>query len=79
MQRKPFPKVNNGPQKWKLVRTDGLARETISDRLVAENIANHDEAKVMLQALRDCCAYDSSVWYQIYEQEKPLYVFNPSW
>jgi hypothetical protein len=47
----------------KIVCTDNFARETVADRLVAENIANVEECRVMVDALQKTCISGGPHWY----------------
>lgn len=48
----------------KIIWTDGYARETIADRLVAENVPEV-YAGIMLEALKKHYKYDESNWFRI--------------
>jgi hypothetical protein len=56
----------------KIIRTDIFNRESRTDYLVASNIENKEEARIMLSALRDASSYDSSDWYVLVEDEYRL-------
>ena len=58
---------------WKIIQTDGYARETVAERLLAENIFLENDAIVMLEALRSQNIRDESVWYEIVPQDHVLW------
>jgi len=62
----------------KIVRVDNYDRETRSERLVAENIRNDREAKIMLQALREDPEREDQDWFSVKPDEYVLYVFDPT-
>lgn len=64
-------------QLYKIVWTDNLARETINDKLVAENIRSEEEAKTMLDALQAKCTTSGEAWYKLQKQEEPIYTWKP--
>jgi hypothetical protein len=48
----------------KIIAVDNYARESVADRLVAENIKSEEEGNIMLDALR--AKYSgTSTWYAI--------------
>ena len=49
----------------KIIAVDNYARETVADRLVADNITIPSEAKIMLDALQKTCGRASSIWYHV--------------
>lgn len=49
----------------KIVWCDNFDREYISERVVAENIANDHEANIMLKALRATCSMHDANWYKL--------------
>lgn len=55
----------------KIVCTDNYARETVADRLIADNIKSEPEAKTMVDAL-NAARYDSD-WYVIKADADPLW------
>lgn len=61
----------------KIVCTDNFARETQSERFVAENIRNEREAKIMLDALRKTCTDHEPDWYKLVPDDYVLYRFEP--
>jgi hypothetical protein len=60
-------------QKWKIIWVDGFGRESVPERLVAENISNKREADIMLAALTESCSGDESQWYRIVENDRKLW------
>lgn len=64
-------------QLYKIVWTDNFNRDCISDKLVAENIRSEEEAKIMLEALRDECTTYGEAWYKLQKQEEPIYTWKP--
>ena len=62
----------------KIVRTDNFAREHISERLVAENIQNKEEAEVMIGALIDkLTSHSGPNWYKLVDDDYKLHEFEP--
>lgn len=48
---------------FKIVRIDNYARETVAEKLVAENIANETEAKLMCEALQSYPCRSHNDWF----------------
>lgn len=49
----------------KIIWTDGFNRESVADKLVAENVREH-EGKIMIKALESACkGGDESDWYML--------------
>ena len=57
----------------KIIRADNFARESRPESLVAENIRNEEEAKLMLEALQATCHPDDSIWYRLVEDNHILW------
>jgi hypothetical protein len=57
----------------KIIWKDGYDRENRAERLVAENIRNDEEAKVMLEALQETCKRDESNWYLLKKDDYVLW------
>lgn len=53
----------------KIIGTDNLARETVADHLVAENIRSLEFATIMCKAINDlyCKSDDSPTFYRVVE------------
>ncbi len=60
-----------------LVWTDNFDRETMSERVVADNIASEKEADIMLTALRDTCNEHQDNWYKLEDDKYILRTFEP--
>lgn len=56
----------------KIIRCDNFARENQPEHLVAENIENEREAKVMLEALQAMCTDNGPNWYRLVEDDYRL-------
>lgn len=61
----------------KIICVDNFNRETVSDRLVADNIKNSTEANLMIEALKGTCSVQGSHWYKLVQDDYKLYVFEP--
>lgn len=63
---------------FKIRGISNFALETVSDQLVAENIASKEHADAMCQAMREKFSGDQATyWYEVVPQEKELYKFEP--
>ena len=63
----------------KIIAADNYARETVSDILIAENIANAEYAQVMCDALNAKFGGDYALrFYRVQPDEYVLYVFDPT-
>ncbi len=52
----------------KIIAVDNFARETVADRLVAENVSD-TEGQIMVRALRATCHGTSSTWYELKDDD----------
>lgn len=57
----------------KIVCIDNFDRETHAHRLVASNISNKEEARLMLDALQATCDDRGSDWYVMKEDDYTLW------
>lgn len=57
----------------KIVCVDNYARESIADRLVAENIALKDEADAICESLNENAGNDSNYFYKVVEDDYRLW------
>lgn len=56
----------------KIICMDNFARETIADRVVAENVKPGVEADAMLRGLIDTCWPNGPNWYKLVEDDYKL-------
>jgi hypothetical protein len=61
----------------KIICIDNLARESVSDRLVADNITSSHEADIIIKALLATCTNEGSHWYKIVDDNYKLWEFLP--
>lgn len=61
----------------KIVRIDNYARETVSEKLVAENIQYQGDADVMLKALQENPKKGDEYWYKIEQDDYQLHTWEP--
>lgn len=61
----------------KIFWTDNFARDTVSERLVADNIGNELEGKIMLKALQSTCTSAGSSWYRSAKDDEQPYKWEP--
>jgi hypothetical protein len=64
---------------FKIIATDNLNRETVSESVVAENIYSSDYADVMVKALNDkfCTSDLSPAFFKKERQDYKPYKFEP--
>lgn len=62
---------------WMIVCIDNYNRETISDRLVAENIKYEDEANLIAQKLNEAQPSETSQYFTVKPHDYKLYVYHP--
>jgi hypothetical protein len=70
---------NVTPMNFKIIATDNLNRETVSESVVAENIYSSDYADVMVKALNDkfCTSDLSPAFFKKERQDYKPYKFEP--
>jgi len=61
----------------KIIWVDNYARETISERVVANNIKSEVEAKQMLEGLQQHCTSEGPNWYKLAADDYVPYRFEP--
>lgn len=62
---------------WKIIAKDNFDRDTISDRLVCDNIMSHWDGQTMVDALNGIGTPDRMWFYRLVEQSHELYQYNP--
>lgn len=61
----------------KIIWCDNFDRETVSERLVADNIQSLREGELMLEALTKTCTETGSNWYRLEPDDYVLYKWEP--
>lgn len=62
----------------KIVHTDNFDRETVPERIVAENIQNRTEGNLMLSVLQARCSNTGSDWYKLVDDDYVLRNGDPN-